>query len=68
MGIREQVKSKFKYLDEFHPHLAHGELRLVALVQDLLVFDLELDVLVVSDAAADAVEDVEVGGDRQVAV
>ena len=52
-----------KYLDEFHSHLAHGELRLVALVQDLLIFNLELDVLVVSDAAADAVEDVEVGGD-----
>ena len=59
---------KSTYLDEFHPHLAHGELRLVAFVQDLLVFNLELNVLVMSYTAADAVEDVEVGGDRQVTV
>ena len=67
-GCNRPEWSPCTYLDEFHPHLAHGELRLVALVQDLLVFDLELDVLVVSHAAADAVEDVEVRGDRQVTI
>ena len=56
------------YLNEFDPHLTHSELRLVALVQNLLVFDLKLDILVVSHAAADAVEYVEVGCYCQVTV
>ena len=56
------------HLYKLDPHLSGRDFGLVALVEDLPVLDFELDVLVEGDAAADPLEDVQVGRDGQVTV
>ncbi len=52
-----------EYLDKFDSHFSGRDFWLVTLVENLPIFDLELDVLVEGNAAPHPLEDVQVGGD-----
>ena len=57
-----------EYLDKFDPHFSGRDFWLVAFVENLSIFDLELDVLVEGNATPHPLENVQVGRDGQVAV
>ncbi len=57
-----------EYLDKLDPHFSGRDFWLVAFVENLSIFDLELDVLVEGNATPHPLEDVQVGRDGQVTV